>query len=173
MTLSKLPKHRYKQPNDSDVPAIYHKVNELIESQNEVLENTGWTRATFVYTGAEVVAMNGANGGYGEVLIAAPGAGKTIQIRSSVFRLNLVAGNYVNADLWIYFHDENHYQFATTLAELNGGVPTTFDYSIEPVANATSYPLEYNQALMLWPSQNQTAFAGTLTLTFEYRIVEL
>lgn len=123
------------------------------------------------YNETIISQLNTLNSGFGETLLAAPGANKTYHLLTDIILIwDIVGDTFTDANLDVYSHDEN-----TQIGKV-------------PLVNAVILPRKFiqimelknesilgiNQALMLWASVQQSNIAeGTLRIIFDYEILDV
>jgi hypothetical protein len=135
----------------------------------------GFTRFSRIFTQAEVRTLNSANGGYGPEILADPGINGAYQIINPVYIWNITAGGrMLGGTIDIYAHDENISYYAQTIRNQIFAAGT-LDIDFPALQNnvVTQQGIGGGQPIVLWASIEQTAYSGTLTVEFDYKLIDL
>lgn len=131
----------------------------------------GFTSRKVVLTKAEVLTLNSANGGYGYEILPKPGVGKYYQIRNVICLFKLDSGGNDSGSLEIYPNDSGS-RYAISLGTyFNVGTPSKRLY--EPVM-ITGFMSDFtkDEEIWIWCDTEQVNADGTLTITFDYKLID-
>lgn len=134
----------------------------------------GWEQTIFNLTQAQVRTLKSANGGFGYKLFDAPGANKTIDIRSVVCLFDKTSGTEVSVqNLELY---EANYTMRFQYVNLNWGFIGKTAVSMKRYVDGAGEPLFYfgNKAYYLYtPTADLADYDGTMQVIVEHRTLNL
>jgi len=146
---------------------------DLIDSSTNIVDSVGYQFIKFSLTEPEVKALQTANGGFGFLLFAAPGAGKAIWITNVLYGdLSGVTWQGINTSLFIYAENQFNSQYTISVAPLV--VPVEIVHPEMGSGGSTEFGnTAEDERIFLFTDNDQAAATGTLDVYVHFIVLTL